>query len=226
MSGQWATEKHEVAEAARRMLSLGLVTGTSGNVSLRLAPYNDSGELVAMTPMGRAYETLRDDDIAVVDFDVEPVEGDLPPSSESLLHTAIYRARSDARAVVHTHSVFSTVAAVAGLEIPPIIDEMVVAIGGPVEVSQYAFPGSQELADSVCAALGERGAALIRNHGAVGVGRDLAEALDVCVLLERVAQVFVYSTLLGRVDTLPPEVVDAELAIYRMRHQVSTNGGR
>ena len=225
MSGQWATEKHKVAEAARKMLSLGLVTGTSGNVSLRLAPRDDSGELLAMTPMGRAYETLRDEDIAVVDFDVEPVEGDLPPSSESLLHTAIYRARSDAGAVIHTHSVFSSVAAVAGLEIPPIIDEMMIVIGGPVKVSQYAFPGSQELADSVCAALGERSAALIRNHGAVGVGRDLDEALDVCALLERVAQVFVYSTMLGRVNTLPPDVVDSEMAIYRMRRKASTDGG-
>ena len=208
------------------MVSLGLVTAASGNVSLRLAPQGDSGELLAMTPMGVAYETLPDDDIAVVDFDLEPVEGDLPPSSESLLHTAIYRARSDARAIVHTHSVFASVAAVAGLEIPPIIDEMMVVIGGAVKVSRYASPASQELADNVCAALGERNAALIRNHGAVGVGRDLAEALDVCALLERVAQVFVYSTLLGRVNTLPPEVVDAELAIYRMRRQASAGGGR
>ena len=224
MSSRWAAEKHQVAETARKMLSLGLVSGTSGNVSLRLVPHDNLGELMAMTPMGTAYGTLADDDIAVVDFDVEPVEGDLPPSSESLLHTAIYRARSDAGAVIHTHSVFSGVAAVSGLEIPPIIDEMMVVIGGPVKVSQYAFPGSQELAENVCAALGERGAALIKNHGAVGVGRDLEEALNVCALLERAAQVFVYSTLLGRVNTLPPEVVDAEVAIYRMRRQASTGG--
>ena len=208
------------------MASLGLVTGTSGNVSQRLAPPDGSAELVAMTPMGRAYETLQDDDIAVVDFDVEQVEGDLPPSSESLLHTAIYRERPDARAVVHTHSIFVSVAAVSGLEIPPIIDEMMYVIGGPVKVSEYASPASQELADNVCAALGERNAVLIRNHGAVGVGRDLTEALNVCALLERAAQVFVYSTLLGKVNTLPAEVVDAELAIYRMRRQASTGDCR
>ena len=202
--------------AAQEMVSLGLVTGASGNVSARLAPFDDSRELLAVTPSGKQYGSLTDDDIVVADFDVEPVEGDLTPSTETLLHVAIYRARPDVHAVIHTHSVYSSVAAVAGLEIPPVIDEMTITLGGPVKVSKYAFPGTQELADSVCAALGERKAALIRNHGAVGVGCDLREALDVCALVERVAQVFVYASLLGKVNTLPPEVVEAELAIYQM----------
>ena len=67
----------------------------------------------------------------------------------------------------------------------------------------------------------ERNAALIRNHGAVGVGRDLKKALDVCSLAERVAQVFLYASLLGSVNPLPQEVVDAELAIYRMQRSSS-----
>ena len=114
------------------------------------------------------------------------------------------------------------VAAVAGLEIPPIIDEMVIAVGGPVKVSAYAFPGSEELADSVCEALGPRSAALIKNHGAVGVGRDLREALGVCTLVERVAQIFLLARTLGRVDELPPDVVKAEQAIFEMRRQRDT----
>jgi L-fuculose-phosphate aldolase len=106
---------------------------------------------------------------------------------------------------------------VAGLEIPPIIDEMVIAIGGPVEIAAYAFPGTQELADSVCAALGDRNAALIRNHGSVGVGRDLREAVDVSALLEHAAKVLVYATLAGKVNTLPPEAIEVEKSMYQMR---------
>ena len=174
-------------------------------------------ELIAVTPMGKAHSTLKDEDIVVTDFDAEPVEGDLTPSSETLLHLGVYRARPDVRAVLHTHSVFASVAAVAGLEIPPIVDEMTVAVGGAVKVSEYAFPGTQQLADSVCAALGERNAALIRNHGAVGVGSSVREALDVCALVERMAQVFIYASLLGKVNILPEDVVEAELAIYRMQ---------
>ena len=218
MSSRWSAHKHQVVLAAREMAETGLVTGTSGNVSLRLGPVDDSRELLAVTPSGKPYVSLRDEDIVVVDFDIEPVEGDLTPSSEALMHVATYRARPDVNAAIHTHSVFCSVAAVAGLEIPPIIDEMMIAVGGPVKVSDYAFPGTQELGDSVCAALGARNAALIRNHGAVGVGRDLREALDVCALVERAAQVFIYASMLGKVGTLPSDVVEAELSIFQMLH--------
>ena len=219
MTSRWQAEKRAVVDAARRMVELGLVTGASGNVSARLGR-SDSGDLLAITPSGRRYEDVTQDDIAVVDFDIEPVEGALPPSSEALLHVAIYKTRPDVGAVLHTHSVFASVAAVAGVEeIPPITDEMVVSIGGAIRLSEYAFPGTQGLADSVCEALSERNAALIRNHGAVGVGRDLDEALEVCALTERVAQVFVYASMLGQVEQLPQEVVEAEAAIFRMRQQ-------
>lgn len=215
MSSRWQGAKREVARVAREMAARGLVTGSSGNVSVRLEPQG-ARELLAITPAGKSYDALVEDGIVVVDFDVEPVEGDLAPSSESLLHTEIYRRRPDVGAVIHVHPVYCSVAAVAGLEIPPIIDEMVVRIGGAVALSGYAFPGTQDLADKVCAALGERMAALIRNHGAVGVGRDAAEALDICLLTERAAQVYVFSSLLGKVDLLPPDVVDAEVLLYRM----------
>jgi L-fuculose-phosphate aldolase len=202
------------------LVELGLATGASGNVSSRIRD-GDSSELMAITPSGKRYADLKDDDIAVVDLDVESVEGELVPSSESLMHAAIYRARPDVGAVIHTHAVFSSVAAVSGLEVPPIIDEMVVYVGGAIKVSDYAFPSTQELADNVCDALGDRNAALIRNHGAVCVGRDLDEALDVCQLVERLAQVFVYSSLLGKVHELPPDVVEAEASIFQMRRQTT-----
>ena len=216
MTSRWQAQKSEVAEAARRLAEQGLLPGAAGNISVRLEPQGGR-ELMAITPLGRQNAGLTEDDVVVVDFDVEPVEGELAPSSESLLHVGIYRARADVGAVVHSHSQFASVAAVGKTRIPPIIDEMVVAIGGAVEVSEYAFPGTQELADSVCLALGERNAALIGNHGAVCVGRDLEEATDVCAVTERIAQVFVQASLLGGVSELPREAVEAERAIFRMR---------
>ncbi len=220
MSEDFAEARRMVASAAREMAALGLATGSSGNVSLRLP-----AGLFAVTPSGVPYTRLRGEEVVIIDGEAEPVERedgawsqpDLMPSSETLLHLAIYAARPDVGAVVHTHAVYSSVAAVAGLDVPPIIDEMMLSVGGPVRVSEYRFPGTQELADSVVAALGERNAALIRNHGAVGVGRDLESALDVCVLVERMAQVFVFASLLGGANPLPHEAVETELALYRMR---------
>ena len=219
MSSRWGDAKRAVLLAAQQMATLGLVSGSSGNASMRLAPAEGTSDLMAITPSGVRYDALTEDDIAVVDFEVEPVEGDLTPSSEALLHVGIYQARPDVQAVMHTHSVFASVAAVAGLEIPPIVDEMMITLGGPVQVSRYGFPGTEELADNVCAALGERKAALIRNHGAVGVGRDVDEALAACTLVERVAQVFVLASALGGASPLPQDSIDAELAIYRMRQR-------
>jgi len=218
MSSRWQAEKRAIADAYRRLGELGLTAGSSGNVSIRLDTSNSDG-LVAITPSGRSYEDLGEEDVVVVDFDVEQVEGDLVPSSETLLHLEVYRRRPDAGAVIHTHALYSSVLAVAGIEIPPVIDEMVVSLGGGIQVSEYAFPGSEDLAENVCDALGDRAAALVRSHGAVGVGRDLREAMDVCVLVERVAHVFVNASLLGKVSALPADAVEAEKAIYRMRRQ-------
>ena len=204
--------KRRVAEVARKMADLGLVSGTSGNVSARLPD-----ALFAITPMGRGYEGMSADDIVVVDGDLYPVEGDLMPSSESLLHIAIYEARPDVGGIVHTHGVYSSAVAVAGLRIPPVVDEMVVVLGGEIRVSEYAPPASEELAERVCAALGNRDAALIRNHGAVGVGATPEAALDASILTERIAKIFVMSSILGRATAVPDEVAESEAAIFEMR---------
>ncbi len=202
-----------MTKAAREMERLGLVSGSSGNVSIRL----DEDGLMAITPMGVPYTELQEADVVVVDAELEPIEGDLVPSSESLLHLGIYRRRRDAGAVIHTHSVFSSVAAVTGRPIPPIVDEMVVYVGGEIRVSEYSLPGTEDLAANVCDALQDRSAALIRNHGAVGVGRTLKEALRVCTLIERVAKIHTYASMTGMAVELPADVVEREQAIYKMR---------
>ena len=204
--------KKQVAEVAGKMAELGLVSGTSGNVSARLPE-----GLMAITPMGRSYEGMSSDDIVVVDGDLNSVEGDLTPSSESLLHVAIYAARADVGGIVHSHAVYSSAVAAAGMAIPPIVDEMVVTLGGEVQVSEYAPPASEAVAERVCEALGNRDAALIRNHGAVAVGADAESALAAAVLTERVAQIFAISSIIGHPTTLPDDVVASEAAIFEMR---------
>ena len=216
MTTRWQAEKQTVVNAAMELASAGLVSGSSGNVSLRLP---GPQELFAITPLGEPLSGLSVDDIVVADFDIEPVEGELAPSSETLLHVNAYKMRSDIGSVVHTHSLYASVAAVAGLEIPPLIDEMVMAIGGPIRLSRYAFPGTQDLADNVLEALGDRNAALIRNHGAIGVGRDLREALDVCSLIERAAQIYVQASLLGKVNVPPIEVIETQMELFRMQRK-------
>ena len=205
--------------AAQNMAARGLVVGTSGNVSSRIRGDTLGRELMAITPSGVEYDRMEVQDILVTDLDIEPVSGDGVPSSEALLHGEIYRRRPDVGGVMHTHSAYAAAAAVAGVGIPAILDEMVLFVGGEIRVSEYAFPSSDALAVNVCDTLGGRNAALIRNHGVVGVGTDLVEALRVCELVEHAARVMVYASALGGATSLPAEVLKAETALFEMRRK-------
>ena len=213
---KWQSERTVVVQAAQQLLRLGLVAATSGNVSLRLEGDEKEG-LIAVTPSSTDYETMTPEDIVIVDYDVDVIEGDAVPSSESLTHVAVYKARSDISAVIHTHSIYASVLAVAGVPLPPILDELVAYLGGPVEVAEYGFPSSEDLGEKAIQAMGERNAVFIRNHGVLAAGRDMPDALRACELVERAAQIYIQARALGSVRTLPSEVVEAELNIFRMR---------
>lgn len=219
MSDQWSEQRDELTEATREMFRRGLVGAYSGNTSLRLTgPGADS--LLLVTPTHHPYYRLQPDELVVVNLDGDPVfPAPMAPSSETRLHLEIYRQRPDVRAVAHTHSIYASVAAVIGRDIPPLIDEMLMTIGGPIKVSKYAFPGTQELAEQAFDALGDRNAALLRNHGAVGVGPDIWEALEVCDLVERLAQIFVLARNFGprAASSLPEDAVATEMQMFRDR---------
>ena len=219
MADQWRAPRQQLTDATREMYRRGLVGAYSGNTSLRLTGAGDDG-LLLVTPTHHPYYRLLPDELVVVDLDGQPVTpGGLQPSSETQLHLEIYRRRDDVQAVVHTHSIYASVAAVVGRDIPALIDEMLLTIGGPVKVSDYAFPGTQSLADAAYAALGDRNAALLRNHGVVGVGPDIWEALEVCDLVERLAHIFVLARNFGprAAAALPDDAIATEMQMFRDR---------
>ena len=221
--GSWPSERRLLWETIDEMVKDGLVAGASGNASLQLQGRAE-GALVLITPSNRPYAQMGPEDLVVIGLGGEQVEGELMPSSETALHLKLYKTRPDIRVVVHTHSIFASVAAVAGMAIPPVVDEMVIKVGGSVEVAEYAFPSSEELAERACLALGERNAVLLRNHGMVGVGGTPAEALEVCRLVERVAQIFVFASLLGKASPLPPEIIKIERELFLMSRQAKNLG--
>ena len=220
MSDHRTEQRTELVEATREMYRRGLVGAYSGNTSLRLEGSGDNS-LLLVTPTHHPYYRLEPDELVVVNLDGEPVlPAPMPPSSETRLHLEIYRQRPDVQAVAHTHSIYASVAAVIGRDIPPLVDEMLMTIGGPIKVSKYAFPGTQELAEQAYEALGNRNAALLRNHGAVGVGPDIWEALEVCDLVERLAQIFVLARNFGprAAATLPEDAIATEMRMFQERH--------
>lgn len=187
--------RNDVVQAARSMWEKGYVSGTAGNISARLG---DSDRLV-ITPSGALYVSMQPEDLALCSLQCEHLTGDASPSMELAMHAAVYSARPDVGAIVHTHSVHASAIAVCGGEIPFLLDEMAYSIG-PVSIptAPYAPSGTQELAENVVTALGsERVAVLMANHGTLAVAPDVAHAFAISELIERAAKIYILARMIG-----------------------------
>lgn len=184
--------KNQVVTGGQRLLKEGLVARTWGNISIRV-----DDRYMLITPSGRAYEELTSDDIVLVDYHTSRYEGSVKPSSEKELHCEIYRTRKRVNAVIHTHQINASTVAAAHREVPPILDDMAQIIGPSVRVAEYALPSTKKITKKTVKALKGRNAALMANHGAVCVGRDLDEAFVVCQVLEKACKAFIEAEFLG-----------------------------
>ncbi|MGW8314978.1 MAG: class II aldolase/adducin family protein [Bacteroidales bacterium] len=184
--------KRKILEAGMRLLREGLVARTWGNISIRV----DENRML-ITPSGRPYEELTEEDIVLMDYHTSKYEGRIKPSSEKALHCEIYRTRKEIGAVIHTHQMNASTVAVARREVPPILDDMAQIIGPTVRVARYALPSTRKITKQTVKALRGRKAALMANHGAVCVGTDLEEAFVVCQILEKACRAFIEAEFLG-----------------------------
>ena len=192
-----------VLAAAKELLDKGLVEGTAGNLSAR----REDGSIV-MTPSSVDYEEMTLDDLCIVDLDGEIIQAKegLYPTSEKALHLACFKHFDDVGAVIHSHAVHASMFAVARKPIPPCIDEFTIFVGGEVRVAEYGPSATDELAEHAVAALEDRGAVLLANHGMVAIGPSPAKALHITALVERTAQIVWGAHALGPIHPLPEKV--------------------
>ena len=179
-------------EAGIEMQKRNLTVETWGNLSLR-----DEHDHVYITPSGMPYDRLKEEDVVILNMDGTVYQGERKPSVEAMMHILIYQNRKDVSAIMHTHPVASAVFAVLHQPIPVITDEMAQAIGGAVQVTEYALPGSMELAENTVKALGNRQACLLANHGAVCVGKDFRECFKVAEVLESSSEIYQKALAVG-----------------------------
>ena len=198
------TAREAVVAMGKELIERKLVAGSWGNISVKLAD-----GVYAVTPSGRGYANQKAEDIVIIDDACKTLDGELTPSSESKLHTAIYNACAEAKAIIHTHSIYASALAAMRKPVPAIIEDIVQIIGGRVNCAEYALPGTQELADNAVAALNGRKAVLLANHGAVCWGKSLEDALIVCEILEKAAQIAIICQSCGGAVELSNE--DAEV---------------
>ena len=192
-----------IVESGLRMSTSGLTVETWGNISAR----DPETGLVYLTPSAMQYNTITEEDVVVCDLDGNIVQGTRKPTIEMGMHLAIYRARQDVNAVIHTHPTYSMVYSCQGKDIPLFMDEAAQTLGDTCRTTPYALPGSRELAEGCVAALGEKAnACLVRSHGAVAVGGDMDAAFRVCTVLEIAARIlYMIEATGGKPDPISDE---------------------
>jgi len=195
MRDRFAEMRYDVFSHAHKMWEAGLVVGSSGNVSARVA---DDPSLIAITPTSIIYDEMAAQQIVVVDLLTgNSVESKGEPSYELPMHRAIYREMPNVSAIVHTHSPFVTTLSVLRKSLPPVIDEMRMRFGGTIEVADYAPSGTEDLGRNAVRALGNRPAAILANHGNVCVAGDASTALQIAIFMEAAARVYVQALQIG-----------------------------
>jgi L-fuculose-phosphate aldolase len=218
-SDELQAARAQLVSYSARLLADGLAVGSAGNISVRL------GDVVAITPSGIGYEDMRPADVCLVALDGTELSGPdaETPSSETPMHLAIYAATA-AAAVVHTHSP-EVIALSASRPELPAIHYAITGLGGPVRVAPYVRFGSAGLAAAAVGALDGRSAVILRNHGAVTYGRDLAQAYDRALLLEWLAGTYRMALSYGEPVTLSAAELDEVTAETRRRRYGERRGG-
>jgi len=192
----------------RTLGKLGLIIGSSGNVSER----TDRGMII--TPSGGSPDGARPDGMAQVTLDGSPLNG-ATPSSEWEMHAAIYRDFPEAACVLHTHADACTALASLNRELPP-FHYMVVQFGGPnVRCAPYVTFGTPALAAHAVKALKGRSACLLANHGMILHARDTGEALSRALLLESLCRQYLLALSAGKPRLLSVKEIEAAKERFR-----------
>jgi L-fuculose-phosphate aldolase len=197
-TGPIARDRAALVAAAQRLDTLGFMPSKSGNLSLRTS----RGFLI--TPSGLPYAETTAKDLVEVMADGTVISGQRAPSSEWRLHAAVYADRPEAAAVVHTHSPFATALSCARHGIPPLHYMIVLGGGADIRCAAYATFGTEALAAQCVAALADRRAVLLANHGVVALGRSLQGAVVLAMEVENLARQY----LALRAAGLPPALLD------------------
>lgn len=208
--------RQQIIATCRELERRGLNQGTSGNVSVRVSANPADGFL--LTPTALSYDVMEPADIVHLDLEGKPT-GRRAPSSEWRFHLDIMRRRTDAQAIIHTHSRHATALACLRREIPAFHYLITLFGGHNIRCSGYALYGTQELSDEVLRALEGRSAALLGNHGLIVLGPSLERALALTEEAETLAAMYLAALQVGE------PVILSEGEIDQVRAKLATYGG-
>lgn len=211
--GQYDAVKQDIVTTCRGLVEQGYLMATGGNVSARIA----GQAAFAITPSSYDYLKMTPEDVCVLDLDLNPLEGERPPSVESGMHAGVYQARPDVNAVVHTHQVYASALALVNAPIPALFDEQARYLGRSVDIIPYAPSGTGWLKNKIVKRIkNHHNAYIIQNHGVLCFGDTLERAAHNVEILEKCSQAYLLALCTERPVTKIPLPV-REIAFGKLR---------
>ena len=190
--------RQRIVKAGKELYAQGLVRGTSGNISARL-PDTDA---FLIKPSGARMECLKHRELVLVNLEGNKIRGNSNVSRETLMHAAIYKARKDVQAVVHTHAPTATAFGIAKTEIFPLQVELFMFLPNGVPIVPFEVPGSKALSAAVQRKIKDYDAVILENHGIVTVGSTIEAACSLNEMVEEGAKIQLLAMSLAGKDAL------------------------
>jgi L-ribulose-5-phosphate 4-epimerase len=206
--------RKEVIETANLLPAYNLVWMAGGTACAR----DPETGYIVVTPSGLAYKDLTPEDMIIVDIDMHVIEGDFRPSVATNLWTAIFKARPDVHAIIHTHSPYASAFSVIDEPIPIITETQADWFGQPIRVAPYAHLEDDHFVSAPLEALGDGYAFLFGQHGPVTVGKNLTHALERAVTLEEAAKTYYIAKNIGNPIPFTDEQAKRSFDYYMNRY--------
>jgi L-fuculose-phosphate aldolase len=189
--------KEQMCDIGRRIWLKGFCAGNEGNHSYRIAENR-----VLCTPTGISKSALKPDDICTVDMEGKQVAGKRKRTSEVLLHLAIYNARPDVKAVIHSHPPHATAFAVAGVDLPTCIHPEAEVFLGAVKTAKYVTPGDTRLGESILPYVKDSNTILLQSHGVVCFHAEMEQAYYQLEIVDAYARILLLAKQVGSIRPL------------------------
>jgi L-ribulose-5-phosphate 4-epimerase len=211
--GEFDSEKKLIVETARKLVEKGYLMSTGGNLSLRIK----GQKKFAVTPSNYDYMKMTVDDVCILDFNLNELDGHLKPSVESSFHAAVYQIRGDVNAIIHTHQVYASALTLINSPIPALFDEQARFLGRSVEIIPYAPSGTVFLKNKVAKHIkNKNNAFMMRNHGALVFGHDMERVINNVEILEKCSLAYLLALCSERKISKIPLVI-REIAFAKLR---------
>jgi len=210
---QYDSVKQQIVKTAQDLARKGFLMATGGNLSMRII----GQDAFAITPSNYDYMKMKTEDVCILDFGLNSIEGERKPSVEAGMHGAIYQVRGDVNAVIHTHQVYTSALTLIQAPIPSLFDEQARFLGRSVEIIPYAPSGTGMLKNTIAKHVkNHNNAFMMKNHGALIFGHDMERAVHNVEILEKCSLAYLLAICSERKVSKIPLAV-REIAFAKLR---------